>query len=81
MKKSTQIIDRNSVYKKELEILARIKDLRTQKGFSQYELGEKLNISQNAYYKLEKGKTKLDLQRLIQLSTILEIELSNLVNT
>ena len=67
------------IRQKEKEILIHIKHLRAEKGFSQYELGQRMGISQNAYYKVEKGVTKLDLQRLIQLSFILEIELPLLV--
>ncbi|WP_417800353.1 helix-turn-helix domain-containing protein [Tenacibaculum sp.] len=43
-------------------------------GWSQYEIGVKLHISQNAYYKLETGKTKLDLQRFIEITNLLEIK-------
>ena len=43
-------------------------------GISQRELGEKIGISQNAYYKIEKGKTKLDLYRFLQIVSILRIE-------
>ncbi len=69
----------NLIRQKEKEILIYIKNLRTAKGFSQYELGERIGVSQNAYYKIEKGVTKLDLQRLIKLSFIFEIELPLLV--
>jgi transcriptional regulator with XRE-family HTH domain len=69
----------NLIRQKEKEILIYIKHLRTAKGFSQYELGERIGVSQNAYYKIEKGVTKLDLQRLIKLSFIFEIELPLLV--
>lgn len=67
------------IRQKEKEILNYLKHLRTSKGLTQYELGQRIGISQNAYYKIEKGATKLDLQRLIQLSFIFEIELPLLV--
>lgn len=79
MKNLIKILEGNPIQKKEIEILSRIKELREQKSFSQYEIGQKLGISQNAYYKIERGITKLDLQRLIQLSYIFEIELCKLV--
>ena len=79
MKNLINILEGNPIREKEEKILGRIKDLREQKNFSQHEIGQKLGISQNAYYKIEKGYTKLDLQRLIQLSYIFEIELRKLV--
>lgn len=57
-------------------ILKKIKALRIEKGISQYELSERLNICQNSYYKIESGKTKLDIYRLLQISTILEFNFS-----
>ena len=58
--------------------LKTIKNIRLQKGISQYEVANRLSISQNTYFKIEKGKTKLDLYRLIQISNILEFEISEL---
>ncbi len=57
-------------------ILKKIKALRIEKGISQYELSERLGICQNSYYKIESGKTKLDIYRLLQISTILEFNFS-----
>ena len=57
-------------------ILKKIKALRIEKGISQYELSERLIICQNSYYKIESGKTKLDIYRLLQISTILEFNFS-----
>lgn len=59
-------------------ILKKIKRIRQQKEISQYEMANRLNVSQNTYFKIEKGKTKLDLYRLIQISNILELDISNL---
>ncbi len=79
MKNLMKILEGNPIQEKEIEILHKIKALREQKSFSQYEMGQRLGISQNAYYKIEKGHTRLDLRRLIQLSSIFEIELCKLV--
>ncbi len=79
MKNLLKILEGNPVQKKEKEILTRIKKLRTERSITQHEIGSRLGISQNAYYKIEKGTTKLDLVRLIQLSSILEVELCKLV--
>ena len=80
MRRLINILEGNPIKKKEVEILSHIKQLRLKKGISQYDLGKKLGISQNAYYKIEKGQTKLDLQRLIQLSFIFETSLSSLID-
>ncbi|MEE9407653.1 MAG: helix-turn-helix transcriptional regulator [Polaribacter sp.] len=64
-----------------IQISLILKDIRTKrliKDISQYEMADSLNISQNSYFKLEKGKTKLDVYRLIQISNILELNLSDL---
>lgn len=53
-------------------LLKKIKNLRVEKEITQYEMSAKLNMSQNSYYKLENGKTKLDILRLLQISNILE---------
>ena len=66
MKKSTKI---------ELSlILEKIKEERLKTGLSQWDFGEKIGLSQNAYYKLEKGKTKLDMERFLIICKVLDIE-------
>lgn len=62
------------------EIRERIKKIRLEKGYSQDYMADKLNISQNAYHKLEKGYCRIHLLKLIDISTILEIELMELIN-
>jgi DNA-binding XRE family transcriptional regulator len=59
-------------------VLKHIKTVRVINGISQYEMANRLNISQNSYFKIEKGVTKLDLYRLIEISQILKINISNL---
>ena len=59
-------------------ILDFIKQSRLRQGISQYEMSSRLNISQNTYFKIEKGKTRLDVYRLIQISNILEFEIPEL---
>ena len=54
-------------------ILKTIKGIRQEKDISQYEMANRLNISQNTYFKIEKGKTKLDVYRLIQISKYFRI--------
>lgn len=59
-------------------ILNVIKRSRVSQGISQYETSSRLNVSQNTYFKIEKGKTKLDVYRLIQIANILQIDLQEL---
>lgn len=57
--------------------LKTLKKIRENLGYTQYTIAEKMGISQNAYYKLEKGVTRLDLFRFLQIVAILEINLSD----
>ena len=62
------------------DILERIKKIRVEKGYSQEYMADMLSISQNAYHKLERGHTRINLQKFIDISKILEIEISELIN-
>jgi transcriptional regulator with XRE-family HTH domain len=62
------------------DIRERIKKIRVEKGYSQEYMADMLNISQNAYHKLERGYTRINLQKFIEISKILEIEISELIN-
>jgi transcriptional regulator with XRE-family HTH domain len=61
------------------KIRKRIRILRIERGYSQYYLGNQLNISQISYHKLETGKTELKVKTLIKLAKILEVEESYLL--
>jgi len=58
-------------------ILNNLIAIRQEKGYTQYQVGEKLGISDNAYSKLENGHTKLDVQRLLFILKIFDINLSD----
>jgi transcriptional regulator with XRE-family HTH domain len=62
------------------DIRDRIKKIRIEKGYSQEYMADRLNISQNAYHKLEREHTRINLQKFIDISKILEIEISELIN-
>ncbi len=65
----------------ELEsIRKRLKKIRFDKGFTQEFMADKLDISQNSYHKLENGRTKICLRKFIDISKVLEIEISELIN-
>ncbi len=55
-----------------------IKEARKSKGYSQEYVAERLNISQSAYAKVENGETRLDFERLVKLSEILERDIADL---
>lgn len=54
-------------------VLDNIRHLRRGKEYSQQYIAFRLGISQNAYSKLEGGKTVLTLERLFEISNILNI--------
>ena len=62
------------------EIRERIKKIRFEKGYTQDNMADMLNISQNAYHKIEKGYSRIDLCKFIALAKILEVEVSELIN-
>ena len=62
------------------DIRERIKKIRVDKGYSQDYMAEMLDISQNSYHKLEKGHTRIHLQKFITISRILEVNASELIN-
>jgi transcriptional regulator with XRE-family HTH domain len=51
-----------------------IKDLRTQRSLTQFQLAEKLNIENESVSRLETGSKSLTLDRLCQLASVLDCE-------
>lgn len=62
------------------EIIGNIRKIREFRNYTQDYLAAKLNISQNAYSKIELGYSSVTLSRLIHIAEILEISLGELVN-
>lgn len=60
------------------EILTKIRSKRLEKNYSQAYLASRLKISQSYYAKIENGITKLTVDELIEISEILNIDLSEL---
>jgi hypothetical protein len=52
---------------------------RTRKGYSYENMAEELHLSVPAYRKLEVGETKLSVERLFQISMILEVPIEELL--
>ncbi|MES2828981.1 MAG: helix-turn-helix transcriptional regulator [Bacteroidota bacterium] len=58
-------------------LMVRIKKVRKRKGYSQFQLAQKLDLSQNAYSKLELGRSNLSLDKLFDIAEILETEVTH----
>jgi transcriptional regulator with XRE-family HTH domain len=61
-------------------IAAVIRKKREQKNYTQEYLAYKLNISQNAYSKIELGYTKITVERLFQIADVLEVNAAELLD-
>lgn len=63
------------------EIICRkLKELRRKHGFSQLDVSVGLNIEQNTYSRLERGETKLDIERLQQIALFYNISIHDLLD-
>ncbi|WP_353959395.1 helix-turn-helix domain-containing protein [Mucilaginibacter aquaedulcis] len=61
------------------KIACNIRECRREKGKTQSQVAEMLNVSQNSYSKLELGKTKLTVIRLLAIAEFLNINVSELL--
>lgn len=61
------------------QIVSNIRKIREFRNYTQDYLAAKLQISQNAYSKIELGYSSVTLNRLIEITEILEIELADLI--
>lgn len=67
---------------KELSIVCdNIRLQRLIKNYTQEYMGERLSISQNAFSKIELGQTLITIKRIFQIAHILEINVSDLMET
>lgn len=57
-----------------------IRKVRVYRNYTQEYLAAKLEISQNAYSKIELGYSKITLDRLFHIALILEVEVMELLN-
>ncbi len=62
-------------------IVANIRKIREYRNYTQDYLSVKLNISQNAYSKIELGYSSITLTRLIHIAEILDVDLIDIINT
>ncbi len=61
------------------DIGTKIKKIRELKGYTQEYLAQELGISQNSYSNIESGTVKLSLNRLEQISHILDVDVIDLL--
>ncbi len=57
----------------------KIKELREEKHWSQEELAEKMHIAPSSYAKIERGETRLTLDRLERFAEVFDVEISSLI--
>ncbi|WP_316799250.1 helix-turn-helix transcriptional regulator [Pedobacter frigidisoli] len=60
-------------------VAGNIRKIREYRDYTQDYLAAKLKISQNAYSKIELGYSKLTVDRLFQIASILEVEVAYLL--
>ena len=63
-----------------VESALRIKKIREFRNFTQQHLADKLDISQNAYSKIENGTTKLTIDRLEQIANLLDVPIESVLS-
>lgn len=63
------------------KIIKKIAEIRSKKGFSYENMAHDLDLSTSAYRKIETGETKLTVERLVDISKILETPLNELLET
>ncbi len=60
-------------------VAVNIRKIREYRNYTQEYLAMKLDISQNAYSKIELGYTKITLERLYQIAHILEVDILEMI--
>jgi transcriptional regulator with XRE-family HTH domain len=63
------------------DIGTRLKKIREFRNYTQEHMANKLDISQNAYHKLENGTTKLTTDRLEQIAKVLDVPVESILNS
>lgn len=64
-----------------MNINEKIRKFRESKEWSQEQMAEKLNMSLNGYAKIERGETKLYLDKLEQIAQILDLDVVELIQS
>lgn len=64
-----------------MSVVSKIKRYREARNFTQSYMAEQLDISQNTYSKLESGTIKLTVDRLTQISNILNVQVEDILSS
>lgn len=56
-----------------------IREIREEKKLTQAMMAERLNIAEPTYAKIERGETRLDIDRIQKIANILEISIADLI--
>lgn len=57
-----------------------IRDIREDKHFTQADMAEKLGLSITGYAKIERGQSQINIERLQQISKVLEVSVAELIS-
>ena len=63
-----------------MNIKDKIKNLREMNGWSQEVMAERLNMSKNGYARIERGESKLDMERLEKIAETFSLEVVDLIS-
>lgn len=80
-KEKVKMLTKNTIEKlheQAEKVLKKIVERRQELGISQTELAIKLNMTTSGYFKVEKGESKLDLIRLFEIASCLDIDAKEL---
>lgn len=66
-------MEKETVNVKLKTVLQKIIARREELGITQWDLAKQLHMTSNGYFKVEKGITKLDVKRLIEIAEVLEM--------
>lgn len=64
-----------------MNITEKLKQLRELNHWSQEELAEKIEISPSSYAKIERGETRLTLDRLEQFAEVFDVDITKLIQS
>lgn len=62
------------------KILEKITQKRSQKGYTYENMAHDLGLTPSGYRKIEKGETKLSVEKMFQISTVLDIPINELLD-
>ena len=63
-----------------MDVANNIRNTRINRNYTQYYLAAKFKISQNAYSKIELGRTKVTVEKLLVIADVLDADACDLIN-